>query len=390
MIHASLGDFERSLDYLNDALQVATEINLREIERDIYKGFSETYERMGDFENALGFHKRFKEIDETLFDADTSRRLAELETRFEVGKKDREIEVLRKDREIQRIVRNVTLAGAFVLIVLVVLLYNRYRLKTRADREIRKRNEAQQLAQAEREKAARAELLHVSRVATMGELASALAHELNQPLTAILSNTQATRRLLASGRGRPAELDEALGDIVDGADRAREIIQRLRALMRRGDVTLEPLDVNETLRSVEAFARADARESETDLVMNFAPDLPVVRGDRIQIQQVLLNLVHNGTEAMAAAGGDRRALVVRTSLYDPETVMVAVQDTGPPLDDNVVSRMFEPFFTTKSAGMGMGLPICRTIIEAHGGRLWAVRNPDRGLTVQFTLPRASE
>jgi signal transduction histidine kinase len=385
--YGEFGEFQLALQHLNAALSEATAIEVREIQRDAHQGLAETYEQMSDHARALESYRRYKEINDALFDEQTSNRMAELQTRYEVERKDREIEVLRKNQEIQRIVRNVTLAGSILLLLIVVLLYNRYRLKERANREMRKANEAQRAAQEAREKALRAELAQVSRVATLGELAATSAHELNQPLTAILSNAQATQRFLASDRSDREELDGALSDIVEGADRAREIIQRLRDLIRRGEVARERLDVNEAVRRIETLARADAERKGVTLVMELAPDLPVVSGDRIQIQQVLLNLVNNGAEVMRGMGRDADKLVVRTSMQDSDTVLVAVQDSGPPLEDAVISQMFDPFFTTKPDGMGMGLPICSTIVEAHGGRLWAERNSNRGLTVQFTLPR---
>jgi len=385
--YARLGEYGRSLRFLNEALALASEIGAKELQRDVYQGLSETYEHTGDFERAMESYKLYKQANDTLFDEETSRRLAEMQARYEVEKKDREIEVLRQNEQIKKTQRNAALVGAILLLCLILLLYNRYRLKVRANQEIRKRNEALKLAQAEREKAFRAELAHVSRVTTMGELATALAHELNQPLTAILSNAQASRRFLAADRGDPKELDETLADIAEGAGRAREIIHRLRALIRRGDITTEQLDINEALSAVEPFAQADARRRGVRLAMDLSGDLPPVMGDRIQLQQVLLNLVQNGAEAMKANAEDERDLLVTTSLDDQDSIRVAVKDGGPTPDDEIISRMFEPFYTTKQDGLGMGLPICETIIEAHGGRLWATPNADRGLTVQFTLPR---
>jgi C4-dicarboxylate-specific signal transduction histidine kinase len=181
-------------------------------------------------------------------------------------------------------------------------------------------------------------------------------------------------------------LDEALLDIVDGAGHASEIIKKLRELLRRGDVTRERLDINETVRGVETFALAAARQHGATLTMNLAPGLPPVSGDRVQLQQVLLNLVHNGAEAMTDTPERERAIEVSTSLEQDATVRVAVCDAGTAPEERVLNRMFEPFYTTKQEGLGMGLPICQTIVESHGGRLWASRNPDRGLTVQFALP----
>jgi signal transduction histidine kinase len=324
--YAELGEPGLSLDYLRNALREATEIDVREVQRDAHLGLSGTYSLMGNHAGALESYKQYKELNDALFNEQTSHRLSELQTRYEVEHKDREIEVLRKNQEIQRIVRNVTLAGSVLLLLIVVLLYNRYRLRDRANREMRKANEAQRMAQEEREKALRAELAQVSRVATLGELATTLAHELNQPLTAILSNAQAAQRFLANDRGDREELDGALGDIVEGSDRARKIIQRLRDLIRRGEIAREPLNINAALRGVETFARAEAERRGIALVMDLHSELPVVSGDRIQLQQVLLNLVANGAEAMRGTAGDAAELIVRTSRQDPDAVLVSVQD----------------------------------------------------------------
>jgi signal transduction histidine kinase len=387
--YIELEDYEQSRANLDRALDVAKDLNLTEVQRDIYKAMSVNHESTGNFESALTYHRLFKETHDQLFDEQTGRRLAELQARHEVETKDREIELLRKRQEIQRVFRDAALVGTWLLLLIARLLYNAYRLKARANREILKANEALKLAQEERDKAARAELAHVSRVATLGELAAALAHELRQPLTAILSNAQATRRLLVSDTIDRNEIDEALGDIVEGAGRSRDIIQKLRDMMRRGDIAREPLDLNDALRSVQPFAQADAKQHGATLSLDLDDKLPPISGDRIQLQQVMLNLVHNAAEAMAGAS-DAKEIVVQTSRPDSRTVLVAVRDAGPKLDSGVIERMFDPFFTTKPEGLGMGLSISHTIIEAHGGRLWATRNPDRGLTVQFTLPSSTD
>jgi C4-dicarboxylate-specific signal transduction histidine kinase len=203
-----------------------------------------------------------------------------------------------------------------------------------------------------------------------------------------MANAQATRRLMASKHADPAELDDALADIAEGAGNASEIIKRLRELLRRGDITRECLDINDAIRGAETFARTDANRHAATLTLKLGTDLPSTTGDRIQLQQVLLNLVHNAGEAMKDTPENERAIIVTTSLHEGDTILVAVRDAGPRVADRIINRMFEPFYTTKAEGLGMGLPICQTIIEAHGGHLWASRNPDRGLTVQFTLPHA--
>jgi len=385
-IYADSGNPRQALFHLSEALKVARAIHVKEIQRDVYLILSEAYERMGDTERALDNHRRYKRVADELLDEQTARQLAELQARFELERKDREIEVLRKNQEIQRIVRNVFLGGSALLVLLVLLIYNRYRLKERANQEMQKTNEALKLAQVEREKAARAELAHVSRLGVMGELATALAHELNQPLTAILSNAQATRRLVAAPDVDKNEVDEALADIVQGAGRARDIILRLRELVRRREITREPLRINGVLRDIELIARADAEHHDAKLVMDLATDLPTISGDRIHLQQVVLNLAHNGVEAMAGAGAAEREITLRTRAQEDRSVVVEVTDSGPGIDPGLLTRMFDPFFTTKPEGLGMGLTICSSIIEAHGGRLWAAKNPDRGLTVRFTVP----
>jgi C4-dicarboxylate-specific signal transduction histidine kinase len=224
----------------------------------------------------------------------------------------------------------------------------------------------------------------------MGELAAALAHELNQPLTAILTNAQATQRLLSEVPGDPHELGDALGDIVQGAKHASDIIQRLRELIRRGDIVRGPLSINDIIAQIETFMRAATNDKKVGLRLNLADGLPQVLGDGVQLQQVLLNLVHNAAEAVAGAGDEDPEVVVETVSQNPETVLVRVRDSGRGVDDRTLEMMFMPFFSTKEDGLGMGLPICSNIIEAHGGRLWATRNPDRGMTVQFTLTVASD
>jgi PAS domain S-box-containing protein len=230
------------------------------------------------------------------------------------------------------------------------------------------------------------EMAHVARVSAMGELATAIAHELNQPLTAIRTNAQATRRMLASGKLDKAELDEALADINADAGRAGEIIRRLRELLRKGDAEKLPLDVNEVVRSVEPLTKMDALHNDVSLVMDLAPDLPPTAGDRIQLQQVMLNLVRNGCDAMRDSARHGGRLTLHTALAQPGTIEITVEDTGPPLSHESFARMFRPFYTTKAGGLGVGLSISRSIVEAHGGLLWASRNPEQGLTLHLTLP----
>jgi signal transduction histidine kinase len=386
LIHSKMGDNDRGLRYLEQALEVAQRIGVPEIERDVHLGLSEIHSLREEYEQALESYKRYKAVNDQLFDAEAARQMTELESRYAIEGKDREIALLLKEQQFNKLVRNVILGGVLALIVVVVLLYNRYRLKDAANREMRRAGEAMQIAQREREKAMRAELAHMSRVSIMGELSSALAHELNQPLTAILGNAQATRRMAASDQVPQAEVDEALGDIASDARRASEIIARMRRLIKQGDVRFETLDLSEVLREVEVIARADVRSKQLRLELDLAAELPRVRGDRVQLQQVLLNLVHNAAEAMSAPEGGGERISVSVSAREEKEILLSVRDAGPPVSREAVERMFEPFFTTKQDGLGMGLPICRTIVEAHHGRLWAEPNRDGGLTVNVSLP----
>jgi signal transduction histidine kinase len=384
---AESGDYSEGLEYLRRALASARELGVKEIERDVLLTLSNTYERMGDYQRALRAFVGHKKVADSLFNERTGRRLAELKARYEVEAKDQEIEILRRNQEFQRLTRNVTLGGSVLLLAMVGLIYNRFRLKAQADREKLKATEAERVAQAERERAARAELAHVSRVGVIGELSGALAHELNQPVTAILSNAQAARRLLAAKPTSPEEVEEALADIVAGAGRAREILRRLREMLRRGEIQRTRVDLNRALRDVERILQASASQHGVSLALELEPDLPGVEGDPIQLQQVVLNLVLNAAEAMADGEADAK-LIVRTVAHGAEEVRIAVVDSGPPLDDEIAGRMFDPFFTTKASGLGMGLPLCVSVVEDLGGRIEAVRNPDRGLTMRITLPAA--
>jgi PAS domain S-box-containing protein len=244
-----------------------------------------------------------------------------------------------------------------------------------------------QRKQAELEAARhRNELAHLSRVTLLGELFSSVVHELTQPLTAILSNAQAAQRFLARNRTDTGELEEILRDVVAEDKHAVEVIRRLRALLKRGEVQLVLLDMNELVNSVLKLMRSDLANQDIAVQAELAPDLPAVNGDDIQLQQVLLNLIINGCDAMAGVEPSERKLLMRTELVDGKDVRVSVVDQGCGIPPEKIEDIFQPFFTTKAQGMGMGLAVCRTIITAHGGRLWATNNSKRGAAVQFTLP----
>jgi two-component system sensor kinase FixL len=231
------------------------------------------------------------------------------------------------------------------------------------------------------------ELLHVSRLSDVGQMASALAHELNQPLAAIVNYVQAARRMLQAGGNVPPKVADAMDKAVAQAARAGEIIRHLRGFIRKGETEHRLEDLNKVVEEATALGLVGAKESGVSVRWALHPEpLPAVV-DKVQIQQVVFNLVRNSIEAMAEFPPPRD-LKVSTRLTDPGTAQVSVKDTGPGLATKVQAQLFQPFITTKEKGMGLGLSICRSIVDAHGGRLWAVPVGDRGVEFHFTLPLA--
>ena len=240
----------------------------------------------------------------------------------------------------------------------------------------------QHLSRSKRAREQQAELAHAGRVLLLGELAASLAHELKQPLTAILTNAQAAIRLLDTDSG---EVREILRDIASEDRRAGEIIDRMRAMLMKNVTRMERRDLNVDVQEVLLLMRSNLASRRTSVETRLSPELPLVRGDHIQLQQVLLNLVMNGCDAMHANPTSDRRLVIETSRGDGSRVHVSVADRGAGITPNVLEHIFEPFYSTKDSGLGMGLAICKSIISAHGGELWATNNPDRGATFHFVL-----
>lgn len=236
----------------------------------------------------------------------------------------------------------------------------------------------------------RDELAHMTRVSTLGELAASLAHELNQPLTAILSNAQAAQRFLTGSNADLDEVSEILKDIVQDDNRASQVIQRMRALIKKEDIMFAPLDLPSLINDVLQLLHSDAVLHNVRVTLESDPGLPPVRGDKVQLQQVMLNLLLNAFDAMAHCPVGERAVAVRAQREGTEKIKVAVCDHGPGLAGDKLEKIFHPFYTTKRTGLGMGLSISRSIAEAHGGRLWVENNSERGATFFFTLPAARE
>jgi two-component system sensor kinase FixL len=230
----------------------------------------------------------------------------------------------------------------------------------------------------------RQSLAHAARVLAVGELAGSIGHELNQPLTAIVSNAQAALRLLDRGNADLAETHEILGDIAKDGKRAGDVIRGLRALLKRSEAQPVAVDMRTVVGEVVALLRSDAIAKSIAVRLDVSPALPTVTGDRVQLQQVVLNLFMNAYDAMAGVASPHELHV--TMRPCPVGLELRVVDSGPVLPEEALERMFEPFFTTKPEGLGMGLSISRTIVRAHGGEIRAIRNHDRGITMCVTLP----
>jgi signal transduction histidine kinase len=229
-------------------------------------------------------------------------------------------------------------------------------------------------------------LAHANRVATMGQLTASITHEVNQPLAAARYNLTAALNFLDRTRPDLAKVREALASAVKGNDRASTVVGRIRALMQKAPTRTDSVDLNEAVREVLELTHGEALEHGVSVRTQLADGLPLIRGDRVQLQQVVLNLILNAVQAMGVVADGTREVLITSSQTEPNEVRLGVQDSGLGLSAETLPRLFEPFYTTKPGGMGMGLAICRSIIEAHGGRLWATRCEPRGALFQFTIP----
>jgi C4-dicarboxylate-specific signal transduction histidine kinase len=236
---------------------------------------------------------------------------------------------------------------------------------------------------------AQAELAHVARLTTMGELAASIAHEVNQPLAAIVTNAESCLLWLAKDRPDLDRVRKAAERIVRTGHHASDVIKSIRAMLRKGSPAISQLDLNGAITDVLDLMRNELSRHDVALETELCADLERITGDRVQLQQVIVNLVKNGIEAMSGVMNRARLLRVTTMLDANGCVLTAVADSGKGLDAPTINRIFEPFFTTRREGMGMGLSICRSIVEAHGGRLWASCRLPHGSVFQFTLPSPS-
>jgi C4-dicarboxylate-specific signal transduction histidine kinase len=262
--------------------------------------------------------------------------------------------------------------------------------------ELKQRNEQLMAEMAERKRAedayyeAQAELGRVTRLSTLGALAASISHEVNQPLAAVVTNADACMMWLSGASPNLEEARAAVDSIAREGTRASDIVRRVRAMFTKATPERAGVPMNELIRDAAALMQQEASRNQVELQIELANDLSSVLGDRVQLQQVLVNLIQNGIEAMIAVTDRPRRLVLRAQMQSADQLLVAVRDSGIGIDPKNDRRIFDAFFTTKAQGMGMGLAISQSIIEAHGGRLWASANSDNGATVQFTLPAESK
>jgi signal transduction histidine kinase len=230
------------------------------------------------------------------------------------------------------------------------------------------------------------QLAHTNRVVTLGELSASITHEVNQPIAAARNNVIAALHFLDGNPPDLQEIREALAAAVKDTDRVSAIVGRMRALMQRASPRLDRVDMNEALQEVIELTRGEALKNGVSVKAQFAQGLPIIAGDRVQLQQVVLNLILNAVQAMGTVTEGAREVLITTRRIELNDLYVGVQDTGPGLSPETLSRLFEPFYTTKPNGMGMGLTICRSIVEAHGGRLWVSACQPHGALFQFAIP----
>jgi C4-dicarboxylate-specific signal transduction histidine kinase len=267
-----------------------------------------------------------------------------------------------------------TLTGFLLTSLIVTLLVTR-----------QKRAAAEQELASEQLRDAQMQLTHVNRIATVGQLTASIAHEVNQPVTALVTNAQSALHMLSANPPDLKQAREALDDIIKDGRRVSEVIDHIRALVKKAPAQTHAVDVNEVVTETIALTRSAIVRNDVSLETRLDGDLPPIHGDRVQLQQVMMNLVMNAVEAMSAVDASARELRIGTD-KGQEGIFVTVRDSGPPLKSEDLDRFFEAFYSTKADGMGIGLAICRSIVEAHGGRIWATANQGSGATLHISLP----
>ena len=250
----------------------------------------------------------------------------------------------------------------------------------------RKRAEAEARDSEARYREVQAELAHASRVASMGQLTASIAHEIAQPIAAVVNNARAAMNWLGTQPPDLEEVRQTLGEIVNDGKRAGDVISWIRALIKKEPPRWEAVEINEAVLEVIALTNGEVAKNGVSVRTQLAEGLPLIQADRVQLRQVVLNLIINAVEAMSGDGEGSRELLISTGRDSLNGVLVSLQDSGPGLDPATLEHLFHSFYATKSGGMGMGLSICRSIVEAHGGRIWAGANEPRGAVFQFSLP----
>jgi PAS domain S-box-containing protein len=253
----------------------------------------------------------------------------------------------------------------------------------------RKRAEAEARESERRYREMQMEVAHANRVATMGQLTASIAHEVNQPIAAAVTNAHAALRWLGGRSPDLEEVRQALDAIIKDGSRAGDVLGRIRELIKKAPARKDWVDINEAIREVIELTRGEAVKNGASVQAALGEGLPLIQGDRVQLQQVILNLIVNAVQAMCAVAEGQRELFITAAQAEPNGVLVAVRDSGPGLAPESLTHLFAPFYTTKPGGLGMGLSICRSIIEAHGGRLWVTANLPRGAIFTFTVPAPS-
>jgi len=248
---------------------------------------------------------------------------------------------------------------------------------------------AELAAARDRERAEQSEIARIARLTTMGAMTASIAHEINQPLTAIVANGQAAQRWLANAAPNLGEARGALSKIIEDGRRAGQVIDSVRTMFKKGGVNTEQIDINELIENILALARGQIQKEGISVRTDLRRDVPRVIAGRTQLQQVFMNLTMNAADAMGCNGNRERLLAINTAVHDPRNVVVTVGDSGEGIDSQNLDRIFDAFYTTKSDGMGMGLSICRSIIEGYGGRIWATRGDPHGSVFHVILPSVS-